>query len=339
MTNQEARFPIYYLRQVADQLEGGAVDASAWLARHGLRLDELTDTTITLPFATYLSLLEDAIRSSREPALGLLVGARLPINAHGVVGLAAMSSATLRQLIGMVGQFVALRSPLVSVSGHMHGDAMQVQIHAARPLAGVHRFVMETVALTIKNLVDFIAGARHIATVGFDFPAPDYAPLARDLFQCEVQYGQAVTSFTLPAAVLDLPLKLADPTTFGEAAAMCQREMERLHGPSSLPSRVRRILLQQAGQFPSLDTTARLLNCTPRTLHRRLGDEGTSFQQLLDEVRRSLAREHLRAGKLSLQEIAYMLGYTDMANFRRAFKRWEGVPPSSFSQSERRLSK
>lgn len=67
---------------------------------------------------------------------------------------------------------------------------------------------------------------------------------------------------------------------------------------------------------------------TPRTLHRRLIDEGTSFRELLEEVRHTLAVEHLKSGRFSIEEIAYTLGYSDLANFRRAFKRWEDVPPS-----------
>ena len=69
---------------------------------------------------------------------------------------------------------------------------------------------------------------------------------------------------------------------------------------------------------------------TSRTLHRRLLAEGTSFKQVLKEVRHALALEHIRAGRLSVEEIAQVLGYSDVANFRRAFRQWEGVAPSEY---------
>ncbi|WP_028102374.1 AraC family transcriptional regulator [Pseudoduganella violaceinigra] len=337
MTTSAPLFPVYYLRQIADQLTSGGADAGAWLARHGLQPDQLSDTSVTLPFPAYHALLTDAVATSGEPALGLLVGARLPINTHGVLGLAAMSSSTLRQSVEMLDRFVSLRTPLVAISHATaeDGGALRLRIDPALPLGDIHQLVMEAVTLTVKNLLDFIAGARHIAAVGFGFPEPPYAALAQDLFQCEVLYGQQWTGFDLPPAVLDQPLKLADPTTFSEAAAMCQREFDRLRQPASMVARIRRAMLASPGQFPSLQVTARLFNCTPRTLHRRLLAEGTSFQQLLDQVRHRLACEHLKAGKLSVQEIAYALGYTEIANFRRAFKRWEGVPPSAFGDSAR----
>lgn len=71
---------------------------------------------------------------------------------------------------------------------------------------------------------------------------------------------------------------------------------------------------------------------TPRTLHRRLVDEGTSYRELVEAVRHTLAVEHLKSARFSVNEVAFRLGYTDIANFRRAFKRWEGVPPSTYRE-------
>jgi AraC-like DNA-binding protein len=127
-----------------------------------------------------------------------------------------------------------------------------------------------------------------------------------------------------------VPLKTSDREAFREATLICQRELEHLTNDESTSSRVRRLLLGEHDGFPSLQVTARLLHVTPRTLHRRLLDEGTSFRALLEEVRHALAIEHVRSGRLSIQEIAFRLGYSDVANFRRAFKRWEEAPPTAF---------
>jgi AraC-like DNA-binding protein len=93
---------------------------------------------------------------------------------------------------------------------------------------------------------------------------------------------------------------------------------------------VRRLLLEKQIRFPSLQVTARMLHMTPRTLHRRLVAEGTSYREVLESVRHTLAIEHLKSGRFGMDEIAYRLGYTDLANFRRAFKRWESMPPSEY---------
>jgi AraC-like DNA-binding protein len=76
------------------------------------------------------------------------------------------------------------------------------------------------------------------------------------------------------------------------------------------------------------------LHMTPRTLHRRLLAEGTSYRALLESVLHTLATEHVKSGHFTMEEIAYRLGYTDLANFRRAFKRWESVPPSAYREKK-----
>ena len=89
-----------------------------------------------------------------------------------------------------------------------------------------------------------------------------------------------------------------------------------------------RVLVERETGFPSFEVTARLLHLTPRTLHRRLTTEGTSFRARLEQVRHRLAVEHLRSSNLSTGEIAWALGYRHQANFRRAFLTWEGVSPA-----------
>jgi AraC-like DNA-binding protein len=136
--------------------------------------------------------------------------------------------------------------------------------------------------------------------------------------------------FSLSHRMLDLPLKTSDPRAFRLADAMCERELLRLHAGRSWVARVQRILHETRVGFPSLHQTARQLHVTPRTLHRRLTAEGTSFRAVLDDVRHRAAVEQLRSGEATIQEVAYLLGYSDPANFRRAFRRWTGSPPSAY---------
>ncbi|TNF00789.1 MAG: AraC family transcriptional regulator, partial [Gammaproteobacteria bacterium] len=93
-----------------------------------------------------------------------------------------------------------------------------------------------------------------------------------------------------------------------------------------------RLLLQTQHGFPTLDMTARRFYLTPRTLHRRLIEEGTSYRELLEGVRHQLAVRYLETGRMTIQEISFALGYSDIANFRKAFKRWESIPPSQYQR-------
>lgn len=331
MSDPRPHLPGYYLRHVAVQLQRRGVAPAAWLAPAGLSENDLADPTLDLPFATFEQLVLDALRLSREPALGLFVGERLAPASHGVVGDAVLSSGTLREAIGLFERFVPLRLPLVAVSLETTATRARILVAPTCPLGEIGRPVLEAVLLSIRNALEAISlGACRVDAVGFAFPAPGYAALAREVLRCPVRYGQAWTGFALSLSALDQPLRSANPVAFREAAAVCQHELDRLTAQTSLSARVQRLMLEQPAGFPSLVLTARLLGLAPRTLHRRLEEEGSSFKALLEGVRHTLALAHLRQGHLTIEEIAYTLGYSDLSNFRRAFKRWEAQPPSAF---------
>lgn len=316
---------------MVEQVRSSNVNVDQWLGRSGLDVSILDTPVVTTPFPVFRQVVLDALHMTHEPALGLFVGERLVPSTHGIVGFAAMSSGTIREGLSLLERFMHLRTSLLSVSHEVRDDEVHVGFVAPEPLGEVERPVLEAVMLSIKNVFDTISmGVCQARSVSFPFPAPDYGRLARDFFGCEVRYGAPHAGFTIPASVMDVPLKMADPEAFLEASRICQRELDKLIANESLSARVRRLLLEKQSGFPSLQVTARSFHMTTRTLHRRLVDEGTSYREILEDVRRTLAVEHLKSGRFGVEEIAYLLGYSDLANFRRAFKRWESVPPSSY---------
>lgn len=328
---KDAPLPVIYLRQIAEQIHHRGGDVARWLDSSQLSEVQLGDPSLIVPHPVLRTLILDAMAVTNEPALGLLVGGRLPANTHGILGYAAMNSSTLREAVELLVRYLRVRTSLLILRYEIRDDVARLIFSEPAPLGDIRRPVLEGVMLTIKNLLDHITtGSCHMSQVAFPFEAPAYAALARDLFKCEVQYGQSWAGFALPAGVIDQALKLADPAAFQGALLICQRELDKIMRDESLGAQVRRAMLEKPGEFPSLGDTAERFHLSPRTLHRRLLQEGTSFKGILEDVRHMLALEHVKSGRLSVQEIAYMLGYTDIANFRRAFKRWEGVAPSGY---------
>lgn len=323
--------PPQYVQHIAGQLTRMGVRLPGWLQqlqRPGpngeLEIQQLS-------FEDFHRLVREALALTGESAFGLLVGERLLVQSHGLLGYAAVNSLSLRQALQFTERYILVRTSLFSLKLEAHGARVRLVFIEPTPLNDIRVPVSEAVVLTIKNLIDHVTmGDCPVKRVGFAFPAPLHADLARELLGCEVVYDIGWTGFELPADRLDLPLRTGNPQALLEAEALCQQELSKLTRQQTLAARVRRLLLEKQGSFPSLAVSARQLNITPRTLHRRLQDEGTSFREILEDVRHRLAVEHIKSGKLTLQEVAYMLGYDDVSNFRRAFKRWEGVAPSAW---------
>jgi len=336
MTARQFPLAIHYVRQIAEQIADCGGDVDRWLGQSGLSRAQINDPGFELSFALFRPLVRDGLEITREPALGLLVGDRLTANTHGMLGYAAMNSGTLRQAIDLVQRYLPVRTSLVTVRQVASGRSMRVIFEESEPLGEVRVAVLEAIVLTMKNMIGAACmGINPVESVAFPFPAPAHADLARALFKLDPVYRASWAGFSIPLDLIDAPLRMADPAAFEDARQICQRELDKLTRQTSLATRLRRLLLDRRAGYPSLDVAARLFNMTPRTLHRRLVEEGTSFRDVLDDVRHTLAVEHLKSSHLTIDEIAYTLGYGEMSNFRRAFKRWEGMAPSDFRRQAR----
>lgn len=323
-----------YVFQISDQLVRMGAHLPDWFVQlqHPGPNGELTIRDFS--FDAFKRLVRDAIDATGEPAFGLLVGERLRVGSHGILGYAVTNSVTPRQALELIERFVQVRTSLVSAKLVISGEHAQLVFAECHPLDRIRQPVMEAIVLTIKNMLDYITrGANPASFVALPFDVPDYANLARDLFGCDVRYGAEWAGMAFPIVDLDQPLGSSNPRALTEAVRVCQVELANLTRQHALSSRVRRLMFEKVGDFPSQQVTAQLLNMTPRTLHRRLTDEGTSYRDILESVRHKLAVESVKSGKLSLQEIAFLLGYDSLGNFRRAFIRWEGKSPSEYRRS------
>ncbi|WP_431824479.1 AraC family transcriptional regulator [Burkholderia sp. F1] len=323
--------PINYLRQIADQLADFGASIESWLAREGFREADLSDASVTIPVETFGALVADAVTQTGESGFGLLAGRRLMPSAHGVVGMATSASACIREAMEIVERYVALRTGVVSIYTRATPNTLEVCFEPALGLGKAGPVVVETAVVAVKNIADEKTLHNSACTmVSFAFPEPGHAQLARDILGCEVRYGQSWTGLSFPLPAAEQVASRRDALVLAEAMRICSNELKNLRVGTCVSAKVERLMLERKHSFPPLELCARLLGMTPRTLHRRLTDEGTSYSEVLDSVRRRIARECLEVEKLSVKEVAYLLGYNDVANFRRAFKRWEGVPPSRY---------
>jgi AraC-like DNA-binding protein len=139
-----------------------------------------------------------------------------------------------------------------------------------------------------------------------------------------------------PHALLELPCLTADPHGYASAVRECEKTLTQLLGEGNVLQQVRARLQGRSDGLPTCEVMAAELHMSSRTLLRRLKQHGTSYQALLDEVRKEQAQWYLQHTARSVESIAEALGYHDTSNFSRSFRRWFGVPPSAFRRRENR---
>lgn len=318
--------PTPYLRALIEVVQGLGFDLTNDVMSAGIDPTDLERSQVSMPVVDQF--LRRAVALTQAPALGLLLGQRLRMNMHGMLGFALMNASGFRQAVGLLVDFFPTRTQLMSLQWSETADVSRLIFQQAVHLGFAEQIITEAVMLGTHNALRFVApSVRVVSRVDFMASKPGYEALAVAEFDCPVCYGQASNALYLSPDALRLSFSAADGEALDFAKAACTTVLDKQQKAESISAMVRQCLLGGAQQLPSQDACAAAMNISPRTLHRRLAAEGTSFRVILDETRHRLALQHMGNPILSLQQVAYLLGYTDQANFRRAFKRWEGVAP------------
>jgi AraC-like DNA-binding protein len=169
--------------------------------------------------------------------------------------------------------------------------------------------------------------------VWFRHSAPGAAQLTEyaRVLGAPVRFGAPEDRFILPIEHLDQPLPSANPVLLQLFERHAEEALRAIGEQDSRAKQVARVLSQKLkGSVPALDEVARELAMSSRNLQRTLREAGTSYQSLLDDVRRDLAIRHLADPATSAGQVGFLLGFSEPSAFHRAFRRWTGKPPSAF---------
>lgn len=313
-------------------LEGTGID--------GTRLQDLDYKTST---AQLYGLLRRVAHLHWRPDLGRRVGARLRVTAYGLYGYALLSAPTMRAVMECGTRFHALANPLVPIRGVIDGDSVAWHFPARHELMlpeldeRLYRLLIELQMATHHTLSQDVMGPWcRPSFVGVAWAAPADADTWADTFGCTPRFGQPRCELRYPADWLERPPQLANPITAAQTSRECARLLESLEGGASIARRVYRELMRTPGRFPGIESIASTLCMTGRTLRRRLQAEGTSYADMLTRVRRALAEDYLRGTRMSIDDIAAALAFSDGRSFRQAFQRWTGRSPSDFRRAPAR---
>ena len=284
-----------------------------------------------LSFIDFHQLTQAALERCGEPALGLALGQRLNVSTHGILGYAVLSSANLGKALQFALKYYRVLGLSFELELVERGEDMELRAVESFPMGPQSRFTAEGLLASIHTIARFLLGEElQGLAVGFAYPAPEYAERYVEVFGIAAQFEQSYHWLRLPRYYLQRPMALANPATVQMCEQQCEALLASLDVQDGLLTRLRRLLLARPGEFPNLESAASALHTSGRSLRRHLARMGTSYQQVLDDVRKRLALQYLTSTHLPLYEIANLLGFSDSSNFRRAFRKWTGKLPGDY---------
>lgn len=316
------------------------VELTDLLRQQGINASVFDEPDNRLTFGQMVRVLDDAARATGDDCIGLHMGAAQAIHVVGILGYSMRACPNLRAQLDQLSRYYVLHQDGAAIDFRRDGDVMTVHYSVYDGHIMLHRHDAEaTLALAVSQCRSQF-GLPHWApdSVHFEHPAPKQSS-ERELlrfFGCPVYFSEPFNGLRFPARFLDTPLRTADQGLFDILTRYAEESLTRHRDGATLTGRTRRLIASGLSNgHADIGVVSGRMAMTPRTLQRRLAGEGRQFSELVDEVRRYLATQYLRDTRTTLTDAAFLLGYSDLTAFHRAFRRWFGQTPLDYQRQHR----
>jgi AraC-like DNA-binding protein len=332
-----------YPKALLDFAVARGADRQALIARSLINPDDLENQDNRIPLANYLALLKAGIELCNEPALSLLFGEAVMLQDISIVGLIGVAFDNVESVRRQVNRYAPLT---LDADDGGTADAVELvrengdvwlkftgDIYKANPLlteSGIARNVCGARALAAS--MPSFANLTFPKAIRFTHAEPSYRAEYDRIFGVPLFFGSHMNALLMDEALLKMKLPRTNPYLSELMSARADELLRSLESSKTTRGRVENLLIPilHTGEA-SMDTIAGKLGLSRQTLFRKLKAEGITFEKVLDELRRKLALHYLKGKKVSVNEIAYLLGFSEPAAFSRAFKRWTGSSPRMYS--------
>lgn len=300
------------------------------LACSGLNESQLADPDARIALGAQQLLWQTIQQQLEHPEPGLAIGLQLAPGPFSVLGYLLQSSPTLGAALETAQRY----QRLVGEGGELQlleqHDRLELIYRPSHPGHPANRpRILALMACWVQWMRPLLKDFQLLG-VQLAHAAPAHVEVYRRCFDCPLTFSASQYALLLPASQRDAALTQANPALQSVLRQHAEALLALL--PSeSLGARVVALISSQLGHGePDRAAIARTLHLSERTLQRRLAEEGSTYQQLLNDTRRQMAERHLRDGQLAATDIALLLGYSEPSVFFRAFRQWTGLTPGEF---------
>ena len=313
------------------------------LSASGLTPEDLGDQDNRIPITAYQTLIGAGIAATGDTALLLRHTLDTKLEMISVVGQIVHSSASLPHSIEQLNRYLHLMAESEAMAGRDRFELLQqdgqVWIVDHMPVTGPDYIGIEaSFARFISEFRRSFPGQVFGIEMQVTYPAPPHVDEYPDLFQLPVTFNATRNALRIDPVWIsvDTEFEPGNEYVFGVFTRHADELLTKLGSSDSIRARIEALILPDLHQGSlSMDKVARDLGMSRQTLYRRLKDEGATFAEIHDDLRHKMALDYLTARKVTVNEAAYLLGFSEASSFVRAFKRWTGQSPSAFRDGAR----
>jgi AraC-like DNA-binding protein len=330
---RERTIASHFVRAALRGAERQGVDCSAVLREVGIQLALLDEPRARVAPEQFGRLIQLLWETLADEYMGFGRTRSKP-GTFAMMCYALIHCHTLEKALQRGTLFYTLFEDAPSITLSREGDWARLTVDDSTLIDPDH-FLVESLLVIWHRLASWLIGQRiRLQEATFRYAEPDHSAEYDLLFPNPRTFNAGSTSLLFQARYLAMPL-LQDERTLKHFLEHSPADLlARPDGGDSLISQIRRLLGRDCTEWPDLDAVAQQLHISPQTLRRHLREEGSSFQELKDHLRRDLAIYHLGRDNVAIQDIAEQLGFSEPSAFHRAFKKWTGLTPGAYRAQE-----
>ena len=320
------------LAALYDVLVNQGHPAGAILRNVNIPMEEVHSPRARISLRQLMIACKNAVQLSSDRHLPYRIGTSIHISTYGMYGFAILCCPDFRKAMDFAARYHALAAPLTTIDFNEHNGfaswTIEPHVYAATD-AQLYRFITEMhVGIHISLMRDIMGSAFAPYEISLTYLEAEDFGLPADQVGCSVRFTRPANQIVFKSTLLDQAASLGNKTTYPTIVALCDELLDDLKLRIGVAGRIRALLLRDIANPPTFAAVAKVLGVNERSLRRQLRQQGFSFRGLLDELRTQIALKYLRTTKLVNEDIAGALGFSDAANFRRAFHRWTNKAPS-----------
>jgi AraC-like DNA-binding protein len=321
------------LSQMFLYLKSLNVDIDAFLRTLGLNPDEVRSPDSYLPLETYLLIQDQAAEYVHDPYFGLHMGEYAEAGSWSILGYMMMNCKNLAEAMEKGGRYSRIIGNLIEGRGEWHFNKIKLVFFTPPHAPKMSRHCFEsTFSSTVRMIRTLTGKPLNPLEVRFIYPQPASTAEYERIFRCPVLFGQKENSMSAEPGLANTPILMANPALLAHFEQYAQNFIAQMERKDETTQAVTKIILARLDdENLSIDKVAREMALSVRTLQKRLEEEGVVFSDLLRDIRHRLARKYLHED-YSVEQITYLLGFSEPSVFRKAFKKWSGITPGEYRQ-------
>ena len=326
---------VSFILQMMRYLSSIGVNPEHFLEAVGVNIAKTDSPDTRVSIQQFYRVQEHALQITGDETFGLHLGEFVEAGSWSILGYIIMNCSTLSGALERICRYQAVVGNFIQIDMAENGNEVSLTFDVTIPDSKNIRHCYEAAVSSVVKMIRSVTGKDlQFNSIAFQHESADDRNEYNRILACPVLFNQNSTQIVFDKKDLDTPISMHNPTLLELFEHHAKQHIDLINSENYYTGKVNALILEWLVEgTPGIDRVAKELALSVRSLQTRLNEEGATFRQLIENIRKELATGYLKEKHFSIDDITYLLGFSDPSIFRKTFKKWTGVTPGDYRKS------